>query len=96
MLSPIIESKKKGYYINYTRVYDYAELFDTLKSMINVSILALDEEIDYTRDFKFPEHDVSNVLEFAKNLIPFEEAEYLDNMRELMLSKKDKIENQNH
>lgn len=87
LLTPI-GGESEAYYLNYARVYDYMELFSTLKSMLNVSILALEEQQDLTLHIKNKESDVKAVLEFAKNLIPFEEAIYLDKMRELMLSDK--------
>ena len=87
LLTPI-GGKNNGYYLNYVRVYDYVELFSTLKSMLNVSILALEGQQDLTLHIKNKESDVKNVLEFAKNLIPIEEGYFLDEMRELMLSDK--------
>ncbi len=89
LLSPIGD-KREGYYLNYVRVYDYLELFSTLKSILNISILALEEQQDLTLNIKNKESDVKNVLEFAKNLIPLEEGHFLDQMRELMLSEKEK------
>ena len=80
--------KNNGYYLNYVRVYDYVELFSTLKSMLNVSILALEGQQDLTLHIKNKESDVKNVLEFAKNLIPIEEGYFLDEMRELILPEK--------
>tara|TARA_R110002050_G_scaffold171113_2_gene303104 strand:- start:9442 stop:9813 length:372 start_codon:yes stop_codon:yes gene_type:complete len=89
LLSPIGDKCDEGYYLNYVRIYDYMELFSTLKSILNVSILALEEQQDLTLHIKNKESDVKTVLEFAKNLIPLEEAIYLDKMRELMLSYKE-------
>lgn len=88
LLTPI-GGIQEGYYLNYVRVYDYVQLFDTLKSMLNVCILALDEQQDYTNNILNKESDVKKVLEFSKNLIPLEEGNYLDRMRELILSKED-------
>ncbi len=88
LLSPIGD-KREGYYLNYARVYVYMELFSTLKSILNVSILALEEQQDLTLHIKNKASDVKAVLEFAKNLIPLEEAIYLDKMRALMLSEKE-------
>ncbi|MBD0833347.1 hypothetical protein [Aestuariibaculum sediminum] len=85
LLSPI-GGKNKGNYLNYGRVYNYVDLFNTLKSMLNVSILALEDRQDLTLDISNKESDVKRVLEFAKNLIPFEEGIYLDEMGKLMLS----------
>ncbi len=87
-LSPIVPGKAIGYYMNHIYAHDYLSVFSTLKSLINVAILALDDEEDYTKNIKDPMGDVSGVLEFAKNLIPFEEASYLDKMRELLMSDK--------
>ena len=87
LLSPI-GGKGEGYYLNYVWIYDYVELFSTLKSMLNVSILALEGQQDLTLHIKNKESDVKTVLEFAKNLIPIEEGYFLDEMRELMLSDK--------
>lgn len=85
LLSPIGDGYK-GYYLNYVRVYDYVDLFATLKSMLNVSILALEDQQDLTLQISNKESEVKRVLEFAKNLIPLEEGIYLDEMRKLMLS----------
>lgn len=87
-LKPIGEVRE-GHYLNYCRVYDYFELFCTLKSTLNVCILALEGQIDLTLDIKDKESDVISVLEFAKNLIPLEEGLFLDEMRKLMLSDKE-------
>ncbi|WOD44172.1 hypothetical protein [Hwangdonia lutea] len=88
LLRPI-EGTQEGYYLNYCRVYDYAELFSILKSTLNVCILALEEQQDLTLHIKNKESDVKRVLEFAKNLIPLEEGIYLDEMRKLMLSQEE-------
>lgn len=85
LLTPI-GGKNKGNYLNFGRVYNYVDLFSTLKSMLNVSILALEDRQDLTLDISNKESDVKRVLKFAKNLIPFEEGIYLDEMRKLMLS----------
>lgn len=100
LLSPI-GGIKKGYYLNYVRVYDYSELFDTLKSMLNVCILALEGQQDCTLDIYHKESDVKRVLSFAKYLIPFEEGNFLDEIRELILNDTENIinptrEKQNH
>tara|TARA_R110002050_G_scaffold215721_2_gene351830 strand:- start:555 stop:926 length:372 start_codon:yes stop_codon:yes gene_type:complete len=90
LLKPI-EATQEGCYLNYCRVYDYFELFCTLKSTLNVCILALEEQQDLTLHIKNKESDVKRVLEFAKNLIPLEEAIYLDEMRKLMLAQKENV-----
>lgn len=84
-LTPI-GGTREGYYLNYARVYDYLDLFALLQSTLNVCILALEEQQDCTLDIRNKEYDVKAVLSFAKNLIPLEEATFLDKMRELILS----------
>ncbi len=86
MMRPANRRTKKGYYLNHVYVHSHFSIFYTLKSTLNVCILALDEQCDMTLDIKNIKEDVKTVLEFAKNLIPLEEGNYLDQMRELMLS----------
>ena len=73
-----------SYLVNYFRVYDYLELFCMLRSTLNVCILALEDQQDLTLDIKNKESDVKMVLEFVKHLIPMEEANFLDDVRELI------------
>lgn len=82
---------RKGYYLNYARVYDYLELFSLLQSTLNVCILALEEQQDCTLDIRNKEADVKAVLGFAKNLIPLEEGNFLDEMREMIESTKKNV-----
>ncbi|MBA4743692.1 MAG: hypothetical protein H2058_00410 [Muricauda sp.] len=89
MMRPANRRTKKGYYLNHVYIHSHFSLFYTLKSTLNVCILALDEQCDMTLDIKNIKEDVKTVLEFAKNLIPLEEGNYLDEMRELMLSDKE-------
>ncbi len=86
MMRPANRRTKKGYYLNHVYIHSHFSLFYTLKSTLNVCILALDEQCDMTLDIKNIKEDVKTVLEFAKNLIPLEEGNFLDKMRELMLS----------
>lgn len=88
LLKPI-KGIQEGHYLNHCRVYDYFGLFCTLKSTLNVCILALEEQQDLTLNIKHKESDVKTVLEFIKNLIPLEEGIYLDEMQKLMLSQED-------
>ncbi|WP_318343382.1 hypothetical protein [Flagellimonas baculiformis] len=89
MMRPANRRTKKGYYLNHVYVHSHFSLFYTLRSTLNVCVLALDEQCDMTLDIKNIKEDVKTVLEFAKNLIPLEEGNYLDEMRELMLSDKE-------
>lgn len=83
-----IKGKRRGYYLKYARIYDYLDLFCLLQSTLNVCILALEDQQDCTLDIKNKESDVKAVLNFAKNLIPLEEANFLDKMRELLTTEK--------
>lgn len=83
MMRPLKGRYKEGYYLDYAYVHSYLSLFITLRSTLNVCILALEEQIDSTLDIKNIKEDLKTVLEFAKNLIPLEEFDYLDKMREL-------------
>lgn len=89
MMRPANRRTKKGYYLNHVYVHSHFSLFYTLRSTLNVCILALDEQCDMTLDIKNIKEDVKTVLEFTKNLIPLEEGNFLDEMRELMLSDKE-------
>ncbi|WP_437398315.1 hypothetical protein [Flagellimonas lutimaris] len=89
MMRPANRRTKKGYYLNHVYIHSHFSLFYTLRSTLNVCILALDEQCDMTLDIKNIKEDVKTVLEFAKNLIPLEEGNFLDEMRELMLSDKE-------
>tara|TARA_E500000318_G_scaffold102506_2_gene106865 strand:- start:2287 stop:2853 length:567 start_codon:yes stop_codon:yes gene_type:complete len=89
MMRPANRRTKKGFYLNHVYVHSHFSLFYTLRSTLNVCILALDGQCDMTLDIKNIKEDVKTVLEFAKNLIPLEEGNYLDEMRELMLSDKE-------
>lgn len=79
-----IHGIRGGYYLNYARVYDYLDLFALLQSTLNVCILALEDQQDCRLDIKNKEEDVKAVLGFAKNLIPLEEATFLDKVQELL------------
>ncbi len=84
-----IHGIRGGYYLNYARVYDYLDLFALLQSTLNVCILALEDQQDCRLDIKNKEEDIKAVLGFAKNLIPLEEATFLDKVRELLNDKKE-------
>ncbi|MBO0343067.1 hypothetical protein [Flagellimonas profundi] len=89
MMRPANRWTKKGYYLNHVYMHSHFSLFCSLRSTLNVCILALDEHCDMTLDIKNVKEDVKTVLEFTKNLVPLEEGIYLDEMRKLMLSDKE-------
>lgn len=75
---------QKSYYLNYIRMHDYLNLFCTIRSTLNVCILALEDQQDLTLNIKNKEADVKMVLEFVKHMIPLEEANFLDDVRKLI------------
>ncbi|WP_339916945.1 hypothetical protein [Yeosuana marina] len=78
---------RKGNYINYAYIKNYEHLGYTLEAVINVCIMALDgyDPNDETRDIKEAHKQFADVLEFFKNLIPYEELEFLDKSKRLLL-----------
>lgn len=80
---------RKGYFIkNDFTIDSYLHLDDTIKCLLNVCILSLDgySEINnrYHKINEMP-RQVATVLKLARGLIPSEEFEYLDEIRELLL-----------
>ncbi|WP_166967582.1 hypothetical protein [Yeosuana marina] len=80
---------RQGNYLEYAYIRNYEELGYTLESILNVCIMALDgyEPNNQKRDIKEAHTQLADVLEFAKNLIPHEEFEFLDKSRKLLLTK---------
>ena len=78
--------QKGDYGISKLKVRDYRELLFTLESLLNVCILALDNQ-NSANHSRIPEPDVNirSVLELATQLIPFPEAEFLDGVKEKTL-----------
>ena len=75
--------QKDGSAVSKLKVRDYRDLLFTLESLLNVCILALDNQ-NSANHSHIPEPDVNiqAVLELATQLIPFPEAEFLDGVRE--------------
>ncbi|MEM9362040.1 MAG: hypothetical protein AAGA43_05365 [Bacteroidota bacterium] len=71
--------QKDGYGISKLHLKDYRDLLFILESLLNVCILALDNQ-NSANHSHIPEPDVNiqAVLELATQLIPFSEAEFLD------------------
>ena len=72
------------------QVAGYQELLFTLRSLINVCILALDNvAFSNSNPVVEPDVHIKTVLELAVQLIPFEEGEFLDKITELLLKKEE-------
>ena len=78
---------RQGNYLKYIYIHNYEELGYTLEAILNVCILALDgyDLHNEKRNIKEAHKQVADVLEFAKNLVPHEELEFLDKSRKLLL-----------
>ncbi len=78
--------KKDGYVVSKLKVKDYHDLLFTLESLLNVCILALDNENSANhRHIPEPDVNIQAVLELAAQLIPFPEAEFLDGVKSTTL-----------
>ncbi|MEM9868075.1 MAG: hypothetical protein AAF765_10325 [Bacteroidota bacterium] len=77
--------QKGGFEVSKLKVKDYRDLFFTLESLLNVCILALDNE-NSANHSRIPEPDVNiqAVLELASQLISFPEAEFLDGIKSII------------
>jgi hypothetical protein len=69
-------------------VEGYLNLLFTVSNLLKVSILALDSEDLFSSHTRSPQTNIRNMLEIAVQLLPFEEAEFLDKVREQFLDKK--------
>jgi len=63
----------------------YTDLFFSLKSMINVCILASQGDLNNPPSVKNPGNDIRQILELVNQLLPIEEWELLDKSYELLL-----------
>ncbi|MEM9077666.1 MAG: hypothetical protein AAGC43_11525 [Bacteroidota bacterium] len=80
-----LTTQKGGFGASKLEVRDYRDLLFTLESLLNVCILALDNQNSANHP-QIPEPDVNiqAVLELAAQLIPFSEAEFLDGVKSSM------------
>ena len=84
--SSLTPQKAGGYSVPKLQVKDYRDLLFTLESLLNVCILALDNPNSGNhKDIVEPDASILTVLEMAAQLIPHEEAEFLDEVREQVL-----------
>lgn len=83
-------ARKNSYFINNDfTIPGYLYLDDTLKCLLNVCIMTLDGycETNHRNHEIYEMHkQVAVVLRLARGLIPSEELEYLDEIRDLLLS----------
>lgn len=75
--------QKRDFSITNLRVKGYRDLLFKLESLINVCIMALDNpNADTHKAIVEPDVSILSVLEMAAQLIPHEEAEFLDEVWE--------------
>lgn len=80
-----LQPKILGFNVGQFQVNGYQDLLFHIEAMINVCILALgNPNAEEHKNIREPHVHVQTVLEIAAQLIPFEEAEILDQMRELI------------
>lgn len=78
------------YKVDYLYVNGYQELFFTLRALMNVCVMALENEDDSTSPPMTQSRlHIQTVLELASKMMPFEEGELLDSIRELLLDEND-------
>ncbi|RDY59741.1 hypothetical protein [Flagellimonas nanhaiensis] len=80
-----LRPQKGGFGVEHFHVKGYQDLLFHLEALINVCTLALgNPNAEDHPNIKEPRVHVQTVLEMAAQLIPFEEAALLDQMRELI------------
>ena len=80
-----LHPQKRGFGVEHFSVEGYQDLLFHIEAMINVCVLALgNPNAEEHKNIREPHAQVQTVLEVAAQLIPFEEAELLDEMRELI------------
>ncbi|WP_067030665.1 hypothetical protein [Allomuricauda sp. CP2A] len=88
-----LQPKKGGSGVEYFHVKGHQDLLFHIEAMINVCVLALgNPNMEEHKNIREPHVHVQTVLEVAAQLIPFEEAELLDQMRELIWKIEDEQE----
>jgi hypothetical protein len=80
---------KKEMYNVEIEVEGYLDLLFTVANLIKVSIMALDTDEPFSNLIPNPPTNIRNMLEIALQLLPFEEAEFLDKSRNLLLKRKE-------
>lgn len=76
---------KKGLYNVEIDVEGYLDLLFTVANLIKVSVMALDTDGSFSNHISDPPTNITNMLEIALQLLPYDEAEFLDKSRELFL-----------
>ncbi len=81
-----LQPQKRDFSATHLKFKNYRDLLFKLESLLHVCILALDNENSGNhKDIVEPDVNVLTVLEMAAQLIPHEEAEFLDGVKEKVL-----------
>lgn len=82
-----LKPQKRDFGANYLKFKSYRDLLFKLESLLNVCILALDNENSGNhKDIVEPDVKVLTVLEMAAQMIPFTAGEFLDTIRSQVLA----------
>ena len=80
-----LRPQKMGFGVEHFQVKGYQDLLIHVEALINVCVLALgNPNAENHPNIREPHVHIQTVLEVAAQLIPFEEAKLLDQMRELI------------
>ena len=79
---------KKGHYTIELVTEGYLETSFMISNLLKVCITAMESDYRSTRSIPDPEHNIKEVLEYVLDLIPHNEMELLDVMRDLVLEPK--------
>jgi len=75
--------QKNGFSATHLKFKNYRDLLFKLESLLNVCILALDNENSGNHSgIVEPDMNILSVLELAAQMIPFQEGEFLDMVKE--------------
>ncbi|WP_431244259.1 hypothetical protein ACQ9BO_07810 [Flavobacterium sp. P21] len=81
------EKYDKDRFIVCFTVLDYKDLFFAISNMIKLCVHALDEDFE-SDTLGISKINIIQILEIAIELLPMEEAEFLDKSRSLLLNEK--------
>ncbi|KVV14382.1 hypothetical protein ACRASX_02220 [Flavobacterium sp. TMP13] len=82
------KSRKELYNVS-INVEGYLDLLFTIANLIKVSIVTLESDSPYSNHIPDPAFNVQNLLEIALQLLPYEEAKFLDETRRILVLEED-------
>lgn len=82
--------KRKGNFNLSLQIDSYIELHFLILDIVKVSLAALDAENEEVTDVKNTNNAVRGVLQFVLQMVPLEEMDFLDKIREMILADEQK------